>query len=111
MPRYSRILPDSSPTLANAAQRHLQRKGRAAFSGVECSADDEGAVILRGRVPSFYLKQLAQEVVRQTDGVSCIVNELEVDYGAGRSPHHGERLTMSYSDASARESLGDGLMT
>jgi osmotically-inducible protein OsmY len=43
------------------------------------SADfHEGAAILRGRVHSFYQKQLAQEAVRGVDGVGMIVNVVEV---------------------------------
>ena len=33
---------------------------------------------LRGQVPSFYLKQLAQTAVSGLDGVSQVVNEIEV---------------------------------
>ena len=33
---------------------------------------------LRGHVPSFYLKQLAQEAVSDMPGVSLVVNEIEV---------------------------------
>ncbi|MGO9111670.1 MAG: BON domain-containing protein [Thermoguttaceae bacterium] len=33
---------------------------------------------LRGQVPSFYLKQLAQAAVSGLDGVSQVVNEIEV---------------------------------
>jgi hypothetical protein len=46
---------------------------------------DEGVAVLRGRVPSYYLKQLAQESVRRLDGTCVIVNELEV-VGWERSP-------------------------
>ena len=33
---------------------------------------------LRGQVPSFYLKQLAQTAVSGLEGVSLVVNEIEV---------------------------------
>jgi osmotically-inducible protein OsmY len=33
---------------------------------------------LRGQVPSFYLKQLAQTAVSGLEGVSQVVNEIEV---------------------------------
>ena len=35
-------------------------------------------IYLRGQVPSFYLKQLAQTAVSGLDGVSQVVNEIEV---------------------------------
>ena len=46
-------------------------------------------LILRGRVPSFYMKQIAQEEVRQLlDGSLVIQNQLEVDR-TERSCLHG----------------------
>ena len=38
----------------------------------------EGVLTLRGRLPSYYLKQLAQTYVRRIDGVQAIVNGIEV---------------------------------
>jgi osmotically-inducible protein OsmY len=40
--------------------------------------DHAGAVTLSGCVPTYYLKQLAQEVVAGTEGVRAIVNRIEV---------------------------------
>ena len=39
---------------------------------------DKGRLILRGQVPSFYFKQLAQEAVADLEGVEQVVNEIEV---------------------------------
>jgi len=39
---------------------------------------DEGRVILRGSVNSFFQKQMAQEALRKLEGVLEIANELEV---------------------------------
>jgi osmotically-inducible protein OsmY len=39
---------------------------------------ENGALRLRGRLASFYFKQLAQETVTGIDGVLQIVNETEV---------------------------------
>ena len=38
----------------------------------------QGRVVLRGRVGSFFQKQMAQEALRAIDGVAEIENELEV---------------------------------
>ena len=35
-------------------------------------------LVLRGRLPSFYLKQLAQETVSDVEGIVQVVNEAEV---------------------------------
>ncbi len=39
-----------------------------------------GRVVLRGVVPSFYQKQIAQEVVRAIEGVERVENRLDVDW-------------------------------
>jgi hypothetical protein len=47
--------------------------------------DAEGAIILRGRVESFYHKQLAQELIRTAiDGVE-VINAIQVVYSRERS--------------------------
>lgn len=38
----------------------------------------EGILMVRGRVSSFYLKQLAQEAIRKLPGVEMIANLVEV---------------------------------
>jgi hypothetical protein len=38
----------------------------------------QGKIILSGRVPSFYLKQLLQEALRDIDGVEMIDNRVDV---------------------------------
>jgi len=38
----------------------------------------EGVLTLRGRVSSFYLKQVAQEVIRRLEGAEEVNNLLEV---------------------------------
>jgi osmotically-inducible protein OsmY len=42
--------------------------------------NDEGVVVLQGRVETFYHKQVAQELLRKLDGVERIVNLLEVHW-------------------------------
>ncbi|MFZ5832874.1 MAG: BON domain-containing protein [Planctomycetota bacterium] len=40
----------------------------------------EGSVVLRGIVDTYFQKQMAQEALRQVEGVDQIVNELEVSW-------------------------------
>jgi osmotically-inducible protein OsmY len=56
-------------------------KGNPHLSGhqVFCS-EAGGTVILQGRVRSYYQKQMAQEALRNLEGVEKIVNDLEVDW-------------------------------
>lgn len=46
---------------------------------IECRLDD-GVLVLRGRVPTYYLKQLAQTICRSLIGIRLVVNELRVDF-------------------------------
>jgi len=39
----------------------------------------EGVLTLRGRLPSYYLKQVAQTTVSRVAGVGRIVNEIRVE--------------------------------
>jgi osmotically-inducible protein OsmY len=48
----------------------LQRRVDAAF--------ENGIITLRGRVPTFFLKQTAQALVAKVDGVSQVVNLVDV---------------------------------
>ncbi len=41
---------------------------------------EQGRVVLRGTVSSFYQKQMAQETLRRLAGVSHIENHLEVNW-------------------------------
>ncbi len=38
----------------------------------------QGTLVLKGRLPSFYLKQLLQEALRQVEGVDTIDNRVDV---------------------------------
>lgn len=49
---------------------------------------EDGTLVLRGRVTSFYQKQMAQTAARRLPGVERIINELEVERTvAGRTPY------------------------
>ena len=41
---------------------------------------EEGRIILKGNVKSFFQKQMAQEAVRRVDGVQQIDNLLQVNW-------------------------------
>ena len=51
---------------------------------VKCSFH-EGVVILKGSVPSFYLKQVAQVLVSKVPGIEIIDNRLKVDEDCSQS--------------------------
>ena len=55
----------------------LQKNSYLALRYLKCTCED-GVVTIQGRVPSYYLKQLAQTVVGQVEGVEKVVNQVEV---------------------------------
>lgn len=72
-------LPDSvCPTaMERVAKTRLAQTGYPRLKEVECSYQD-GTMTLRGRVSSYYLKQLAQEALRNVTHVRRLINHLEV---------------------------------
>ena len=64
----------SLSSIAEAAQNQLRNS---VVHRVSCEYDG-GILVLRGRSRSYYEKQVAQETVKRIDGVSQVVNEIEV---------------------------------
>jgi osmotically-inducible protein OsmY len=60
------------------ALRELRARGYEGLLSVTCE-HHEGMLVLRGCVPSYYLKQLAQEVASKVPGVKLVVNALTVE--------------------------------
>jgi hypothetical protein len=54
------------------------------FRDVQMDFDD-GILLLRGRVPSFYLKQILQTWLAKVDGVRRIDNQVDVASSTGLS--------------------------
>jgi osmotically-inducible protein OsmY len=64
-------------SVERAARQRLATTGYRTLRAVECSFRD-GRMTLRGEVPSYYHKQLAQETMRDAPHVTQIVNQIEV---------------------------------
>lgn len=62
------------------AQERLRAAPSLFLRDIRCGYQ-EGLLILRGRVGSYYEKQLAQESVARLEGVAQVVNEIEVTGG------------------------------
>lgn len=73
-----------------AAQSRFDSAIYRALRGIKCRFE-RGKLLLSGRVPSFYHKQLAQETVRNLPGVDEIVNDVMVR-GTARTAHDEEEL-------------------
>ena len=72
------------PGLLELAEGCLRRNPYLALKNVACDCRD-GVLVLRGCLPSYYLKQLAQEVVARLEGVQTIDNQIQVVTPASRS--------------------------
>jgi osmotically-inducible protein OsmY len=63
--------------IAEAATGCLRASPYNAMRRVSCECA-HGVLFLRGRLSSFHHKQVAQETVARIDGVTQVVNEIEV---------------------------------
>jgi hypothetical protein len=72
--------------LSVAARKYLETHPhfRGRCSGV-CIAQEGRSLLLTGRLPTFYLKQLVQEAVRHVPGVQAIYNHIDVVSSQGMS--------------------------
>ena len=61
-----------------AARQRLERSPYCGIRQVACSSNGQGVLYLRGELPSFYYKQLAQQAVIGLEGVTRVVNEVVV---------------------------------
>jgi osmotically-inducible protein OsmY len=71
--------PHSTPQLLikDLAEGCLRRNPYRALKNVSCDYE-AGVLTLRGCLPSYYLKQVAQQVVAHLEGVERIHNQIEV---------------------------------
>jgi osmotically-inducible protein OsmY len=65
------------PDTAELAENRLRRSGYPALQHISCEFR-AGVLTLRGHVPRYYSKQIAQSVVGQIEGVEQIDNQIEV---------------------------------
>jgi hypothetical protein len=78
------------PPVEERARQHLLTNCPYAFCFRDIQFEfADGVLTLRGRVPSYYLKQILQTWLRKLDGVQQIENEVDVVSACGLSsePH------------------------
>jgi osmotically-inducible protein OsmY len=71
--------------VAEQAESRLRAHGSLALKNIACDYRD-GVLTLSGCLPTYYLKQVAQAVVGQLDGVQHLVNDIEVMPASPRLP-------------------------
>ena len=81
-------------------EAHPHFRGRSRLIQVNCV---NGRLFLHGQLPSYYLKQVAQETLRDLEGIDCIENRIMVT-GARRvvAPGHMNGLGNDTSDTRSK---------
>ena len=69
--------PDPPASPQAVAERGLRSSRYSALKHVSCDYQG-GVLVLRGCLPSYYLKQIAQEAVAALEGVERIDNQIQV---------------------------------
>ncbi len=64
--------------IVQSTLKKLRSRGYNGLQSISCE-HHEGMLVLRGCVPSYFLKQLAQEVAHKIPGVNMVVNSVSVD--------------------------------
>jgi osmotically-inducible protein OsmY len=64
-------------TIEETAEDRLRRSGYLALRDIPCEVRG-GVARLRGRLPTYYLRQVAQAIVAEVDGVIVVSNQIEV---------------------------------
>lgn len=64
-------------SLERAIERALDKSGYVQLRELDIRVDD-GHVHLQGRLPSYYLKQLAGHIISEVPGVLSIVDRIDV---------------------------------
>ncbi len=65
--------------VAQAAKEKLRSNPHWPVRRVSCECE-EGCLFLRGHLSCYFHKQLAQEAVADVDGVTQVINEIEVTW-------------------------------
>lgn len=76
-PPVSSARPLDAKSLAEAARHRILHQPHLTQQRIWCECE-QGRLSLRGQVPSYYFKQLAQEAVVDMEGVRQVINEIEV---------------------------------
>jgi len=73
----SREYPFPAQGVLETARECLRKSSSVVVRAISCDLD-HGVLVLRGRVPSYYCKQLAQETVARVPGITAVTNAIEV---------------------------------
>ncbi len=71
--------------IAQQAEERLRSNSYLALRNISCEFR-EGVLTLRGRLPSYYLKQVAQNLVAELDSVHTLINAIDIAIPVRCSP-------------------------
>jgi osmotically-inducible protein OsmY len=71
------VSPTLTPPIGRTAEDRLRASGYLSLRDVSCVASN-GVACLHGCLPSYYLKQVAQEIAAGVEGVRFVINKIEV---------------------------------
>jgi osmotically-inducible protein OsmY len=78
-----------STSIAEGVASRLRRSGYPTLANVSAEVH-KGTLVLHGRLSTYYLKQVAQTLAAQVDGVEEVINRIEVvDSGSCRTAARG----------------------
>ena len=64
--------------LAEAAERQLRETSFVALHSLRCDCRS-GVLVVHGRVPTFYARQVATAMLRKLQGVERVTDQIEVE--------------------------------
>jgi hypothetical protein len=77
---------DAEVRARRALDHHVHFRGRSDGFQFECR---DGVLTVRGRVPSFYLKEVLDNILKRIDGVRYVENQVDVVCSHGLSSVRG----------------------
>ena len=77
----------TQPPIKALAESKLRGNSYLALKHLSCEYEN-GTLVLRGCLPTYYLKQLAQETVAHLEGVTRVENQIQV-LASDSQPAHG----------------------
>lgn len=74
------ITPITPITLHQRVEHAIIHNPHLNSCNINYQADDAGKLIIEGEAETYFAKQMAQEILRNVEGVSAIKNDLTVVY-------------------------------
>ena len=84
------VIQECQCRVAEGVKKRWMNCGYSSLKYISCRCDD-GVLVIDGTVPSYYFKQMAQELARSVEGIHQIENRLSVVDAVGSEPQEDHR--------------------